>query len=279
MSRSWPFLTAVAVLLIAPPMVRAQSGERPQVMVVGVAHLEAKDDLHNSTWGSSVFSPDMQQQIARIVDGLAKFKPTKVMIEARADNPVYVQRYEAYHHGHYRLGPNEDDQFGYRLAGRLGLTTVYAIDSTRSFPFDYDGVQAAAARDGQNSILAQANAQLADLVQRSNGLERAGNLIGLMRYLNTSEALKANAGWYLYLDLIGNGSSDDVGQSLTSNWYARNLQIFANIARDLRSGDRVVVFIGQGHAAMLRPMIDRAPFLTDVDPELYLPATEGRAAK
>ncbi|MGH8201053.1 MAG: DUF5694 domain-containing protein [Steroidobacteraceae bacterium] len=271
MSRSFRVLRALAAALILSPMAHAQSGERPQVMVVGLAHLVAKADLHNSTWGSSVFSPGMQKQIARITQALARFKPTKVMIEARADKPEYVQRYEAYRHGRYRLGPNEDDQLGYRLAGLLQLPTIYPIDNTGNFPFDYDAVKASAARNGQTSILALANAGFEEVVGRENGFERANDITGALRYLNAKVFVKANDAWYLYMDLIGNGSGDDSGHSLTSYWYARNLQIFANIARNLRPGDRAVVFIGAGHAAMLRPMIDHAPFLSNVDPERYLP--------
>lgn len=261
---------AVALASLLQPVARAHASDLPQIMVVGVVHLEARADLHNAVWGSSVFAPGMQQQIARLVGSLAKFRPNKVMIEGRADDPTYVQRYAAYRRGAYRLGPNEDDQFGYRLAGMLGLPTIYPIDSTGRFPFDYDRLQAAAAKHGQNSILTRANAELAPLVRRSNQLEQASNLIGVMRYINSPEALKMNAGWYLYLDLIGSESTDTPGESLTSNWYARNLQIFANIARNLNPGDRVVVFIGQGHAAMLRPMIERSSFLKDVDPAHYL---------
>ena len=256
--------------LLLPPKARADA-DLPQIMVVGVAHLEAKDDLHNSTWGSSVFAPAMQAQIAQVTQALTRFRPNKVMIEARADNPKFVQRYQAYLRGAYRLGPNEDDQFGYRLARTLGRSTIYPIDSTGDFPFDYDGARAAAAKSGQTSLVTRANAEIAPFVARSGQLERASDLIGVLRYLNTSAALRLNAGWYMYLDLIGSSSDHYVGQVLTGNWYDRNLQIFANIARNLKPGDRALVFIGQGHAAMLRPMIDRSPFLMDVDPEKYLP--------
>src|SRR6185437_10133633 len=127
MSRPLFFIAVIATMIIGPPLARAQSDERPQVMVVGVAHFVAKADLHNSTWGSSALSPAMQAQIVRVNSALARFRPTKVMIEARADNPVYVERYRAYRQGQYRLGPNEREQFGYRLAGSLGLSTIYPI--------------------------------------------------------------------------------------------------------------------------------------------------------
>lgn len=240
-------------------------------MVVGVAHLQAKADLHNAQWGASVFAPEMQAQIRHLIAGIASFRPTKVAIEARADNPVYVARYNAYRRGTYRLGPNEDDQFGYRLAALAGLPTIYPIDSTGYFPFDYDSVRAAATKNGQEDVLSAAAAEIQPLVKKSDAFERSSNLLALLRYENSPQALRTNASWYMYLATIGNGSSDHAGAALTSNWYARNLQIFANITHALKPGDRVVVFIGQGHAAMLRPMIDRSPFLVDVDPLPYLP--------
>src|SRR5581483_8335305 len=242
MSRSLFFTAVIATMIVAPPMARAQSADRPQVMVVGVAHFVAKADLHNSTWGSSALSPVMQAQIARITDALARFKPTKVMIEAKADDPVYLERYQAYRGGRYRLGANEREQLAYRLAGALGLPAIYPIDSIGDFPFDYDSVKAAAAKDGQGAILEQADADLQGIISTQNALESASDLIGTLRYLNSGEQLKPDAGWYLYLDLIG--ADGGAGQVLTRNWYARNLQIFADIAHGVKPGDRAIVFIG-----------------------------------
>lgn len=265
-------LCAFAVLFGALSPVCAQTGResRSEIMVVGVAHLVAKADLHNATWGSSAFTPQMQSQIKQLVNGLARFKPTKVMIEARANNPIYVQRYLSYRARQYQLGANEDDQFGYRLAGLLNLPTIYPIDSVGTFPFDYDRVRRAAWKFGETSVLKAADAELRPLVEKTNALERSDNLLALMRYMNTPSALAINSGWYMYINSIGNASIDYSGQVLTSFWYARNLQILANITHDLKPADRVVVFIGQGHAAMLRQMIKNSPYLADVDPEPYL---------
>jgi hypothetical protein len=129
-------ICAVIAAIIVSPLAQARTGDRLRVMVVGLSHFVHKLDLHNSTWGSSPLSPEMQKQIGQIVAALAKFRPTKVMIEARANDPVYVQRYLAYRRGPYRLGPNEREQFGYRLAGLLGLPTIFPIDSIGDFPFD-----------------------------------------------------------------------------------------------------------------------------------------------
>lgn len=122
----------------------------------------------------------------------------------------------------------------------------------------------------EQDMLGEADALSQPLVDRSNTLERQSRLIDLLCYLNTPAALALNRGWYLSIDRIGGAPPNDAGAKLASYWYARNAEIFANITRDLRPGDRVVVFIGQGHAAMLRPMIDSAGFASDVDPERYL---------
>ncbi len=241
----------------------------PQVMVLGVAHLVAKADLHNSTWGEGALSPGMQTQIRSVVAKLAKFKPTKVMIEALPSDPKFVERYKAYLAGRYRLGPNETDQFGYRLAALEHNSTIYPIDA-QGFPFDYAAVQRSAKAEGQLSILKDADAHLQSLITRSSALEKQDRLLDLLCYMNSPEALAQNAAWYMYVNRIGNAKNDYAGATLTSYWYARNLHIFANIMHELKPGDRVVVIIGQGHAAMLRPMIRLSPFARDIDPRAYL---------
>ncbi len=263
----------LSILFALLTMGPAAQAAKPQVMIVGVAHLQAKRDLHNATWGRDVFDPQMQTQIRTIVARLARFKPTKVMIEAEATNPVYVQRYASYLRGTYQLGPNEDDQFGYRLAKIAGLRSIDPIDSIGSFPFDYDKLQAAAAAYGEKPAFDSANAGLQSLVDRSNALERESRLVDLLEYLNTPEALRLNAAWYLDMAAIGNPPNNYAGAELAAYWYARNLNIFANITNGLRPGDRAIVFIGQGHAAMLRPMLDNCNIVEDLDPLPFLRGT------
>ncbi len=259
---------AIALLLV-PAQVCSQGGAaKPQVMIVGVAHLVAKNDLHNATWRDDSLAAPMQAQIATVVSRLATFRPTKVMIEADPNDPKYVERYKAYLAGAYRLGPNEDDQFGYRLAAITRNPTIYPIDAV-NFSFDYPTVVASAKRNNDNDFLAQAESHVQWLVARSNALERDDRLRDLLRFLNTPQALDANAAWYMYVNRVGS-ARDFAGADLVASWYARNLHILANITRALMPGDRAVVFIGQGHAALLRPWVELSPFLEDVDPEPYL---------
>lgn len=264
---------AVACAVLSPIYARCGASPKPpvaEIMIVGVAHLAAKADLHNSTWGQDSLGPAMQTQIIEVIARIRRFHPTKVMIEADPTNPAFVQRYRSYLDGKYALSSNENDQFGYRLAALEHLPTIFPIDTHTDFPFDYDAVKAAAKKYHQEALLDAANAHMAPLIATSNALEKQNRLLDVLQYMNTQGALDENAAWYLYVNAIGNASSNYSGANLTSLWYARNLHILANIMQPVRQGDRVVVFLGQGHAAELDPLLLRLPNVQFIDPETYL---------
>lgn len=268
-------ISLITLLTLLPlSLAAAQQPEtkppKAQIMIVGVAHLVARADLHNATWGEDALSPHMQAQIKTITDRLATFGPTKVMVEGDATNPVFAERYKAYLAGTYPLGANEIYQLGFRLAAMAHNTTIYPIDPHGSFPFAYDSVKASAAVHGQVALLNAADASDKPDRDKQNAFESHGALLDLLRYLNSPESLRANAAWYMYIDRIGDASDDDAGASLVSFWYARNLHMFANIMHSVVPGDRVVVFVGAGHAARLRPLVELSPDLRLVDPDRYL---------
>ena len=55
-----------------------------------------------------------------------------------------------------------------------------------------------------------------------------------------------------------------------ANWYARNLHIYANIARVAQPGERVLVIMGSGHRPLLRQFVAESPELELVPAERYL---------
>src|SRR5438270_8707883 len=110
----------LAISTLMSPVTNRAPAATARVMIVGVAHLVAKRDVHNSVFQDSPLSPKRQMQIAQVVDRLAQFHPTKVLVEADFANPVYGQRYRNYLAGKYVLPPNEVYQFGFKLAARAG---------------------------------------------------------------------------------------------------------------------------------------------------------------
>ena len=100
----------------------------PQVLILGTYHMGGSGDYIQTT-ADDVLSPRRQREIELLVDALAAFRPTKIMVEAplTRDSSLNV-RYRKYAAGQDTLRRNEIDQIGFRLAKRLDLRRVYGID-------------------------------------------------------------------------------------------------------------------------------------------------------
>lgn len=270
----WPRASLILVFLLicvihSPAYAAGTDAHRIPVMIVGLSHFASHEDLHNSKL-ADIMSPEHQREIREIVRNLARFHPTKVMIEQPYGDAKIVRQYRRYLKGRFMLGTNEVYQLGFRLAAISGNKSIYPIDTNTDFPFDFDGVKASAARHGQTAILSAAEAHVSQLIQRTNELEQHGTIGDLLHYLNTPAALDANASWYMYVDRIGSGK-DYAGADLVAYWYARNLYIYANVMRSIDSPhDRALILLGAGHAAQLREYLRLSPDLELVDPEPYL---------
>lgn len=260
----------IALLLLFLLWIAPVQAATTQVMVLGVAHLVSRHDVHNSVFTDSPLSSKRQAQIGEIVDRLARFHPTKVLIEASADNPVYAERYRAYLAGTFKLGENEIYQFGFKLAARSGNGTIYPIDTQGPQLVD-DNTPAGKRIDAylEAAFPKIKDPQFDALLARQDTLEKNGTYLDLLRYLNTDEAIRANASTYSILAGMGR-QADSAGATYVAQWYTRNTFIFSNILNAVKPGDRVVVIMGQGHEYLLREFVRLNPNLTNVDPLTYL---------
>lgn len=263
-------LLVLAALSFSALPAQSAAVKKAQIMIVGVAHLVAKRDVHNSVFTDSPLSPKRQAQIADIVTRLARFHPTKVLVEADFGDPKFAARYRDYLAGKYVLGANEVYQFGFKLAARAGNPTIYPIDT--------DGPQLYTEKSpGASVMAAYLNKHFTTVrdpifdafLARSDALERNGTYLDLMRYLNSDTAIRANASWYSIFVGMGR-EADNAGAAYVAQWYVRNSYIFSNILGTIRPGDRVVVLMGQGHEYLLREFARLNPNLIDVDPLDYL---------
>src|SRR5580658_1513488 len=89
---------------------------KAQIMIVGVAHLVARHDVHNSQFTDDPLGPKRQAEISAVVGRLAQFRPTKVLVEAPDGDSATIAQYAQYTTGNYDLPASEVYQFGFRLA-------------------------------------------------------------------------------------------------------------------------------------------------------------------
>jgi hypothetical protein len=199
-------------------------------------------------------TPERQREIEAIVESLAAFTPTHVAVEWPIDAQAKLdQRYAEYRAGKFVLTANERDQIGLRLAARLGLEKVHAVDWLKAPPgnnADYDFPAWAKAQRQDEVWQAHIKRQQveADAVAR---LMICTPVSSWLRRVNTPEARRESHRFYYDIARIGDNAANP-GANWVGSWYARNLYILNNLtALATQRQDRVVAIYGSGHGYLL----------------------------
>lgn len=267
------FLPVMVVGLLAVVSPLAGQQRRPaspdlraQVLVLGTYHMAGSGD-YLKTATDDVLSPTRQREIEALVDGLAAFRPTRIMVEAPlASDSALNTRYLRYVAGTYTLTANEIDQVGFRLAKRLGHAKVFAIDYTHNE--DVASVVGWAAQNGDTGFVNFVQRFAAGMAATNDTLRRL-TIMEHLRRLNAPEVDEAGEAAYLRMARVGVGSNF-TGADVVVGRYARNLKIFAAMSRDLVPGDRVLVLYGASHGKALRDFVRGSPDLHLVEASTYL---------
>lgn len=126
------------------------------LLIVGSPHLANNNrDLVNARI-EDVTTADRQRDIERLVEDLARFRPTRIALEwDAADQAGLDRRYADYRSGRLLLTANERDQIGLRLAAKLNLPRVDAVDWNDGAPGPQEAYDfpSWAARNGQKARL------------------------------------------------------------------------------------------------------------------------------
>lgn len=239
---------------------------RPQILILGTYHMGGSGD-YIQTSVDDVLSPRRQREIEALVDALAAFRPTKVMVEAPLTRDSALNaRYRRYLAGQDTLRRNEIDQIGFRLAKRLGHDRVYAIDYSQDE--DVGGVVRWAVQHGDTGFVSGVQRFAARMQARSDSL-RGLTITEYLRRLNSSAEDALGQSAYLRMARVGHDTTY-VGADVVAGRYARNLKIFANLARLAERGDRVLVIYGASHGKLLRDFVRESPDLQLVETNRYL---------
>jgi hypothetical protein len=234
-----------------------------ELLILGTFHFkDAGLDGYKPEVDIDILSPERQTELEALLDRLAAFKPTKVLIEVKQDRqPVFDERYSAYQQGDYELPANEVYQVGFRLAKRLGHQRVYAIDVLGRSYGDLPDATAYARENGQQALLDNAwDGRYEALYRYGDHLKARHSLIDHLLYLNSEERLRQGHGHYVLSDLaLGQGDEYPRTDNLTGWWYNRNLRIYSNVLRVMEPGDRLLLLIGAGHVPIIRHAAQASP--------------------
>ena len=237
-------------LLAIPRASWPQSGARPEILVLGTYHMaNPGHDIHNMQ-ADDVLSPKRQQEIARLIEVLKRFHPTKIAIEADVGSQRVVQQYSDYLAGKYTLSRNEIDQIGYRLARELGHRAIYPVDVDGDFP--WQRVVNYAKANGIADKFDAINAGWGRLVKEQGDFLGSHTVLETLQFMNSDSRVARDMG--LYFSVVRYGDPFDyAGSDLLAAWYQRNIRIYRNIVALIDSpNEKILVVYGSGHLGWLR---------------------------
>lgn len=242
-------------------------GEKAEVMILGTAHFSNPGQDMIKTEFPDVMKPEYQSQIRTVVDSLAVFRPTKIAVEVRPDyEETFDSLYRAYRRGEHSLERGEQQQLGFRLAGRFDHRQLYAIDHEGDLP---GKALMSYARDHDPAFLKYITSIREEISRKEKSLYARATIREILRVQNGRENLSDQRGYYARIAPVGDDSTW-VGADLVAQWHRRNIKIFADLAREVEPGDRVIVIFGAGHAPLLRYFVKSSKAMKIVDPLDYL---------
>jgi len=263
------FAFAALALTLSPATAIAQQDEPPaQVMVLGTFHFTGGGQDYINPEVDDYLAPARQAEIEAVVERLAEFNPTRIVVELDPEaEDRFNALYDAYRRGEHTLTVDERQQIGMRLAARLGHERLYAADYSSGM--DFDAMMAAGQANGQDRLMARMEELRAAIEAEDARLNRPEISV-------TERLIAANAPDFLelhniYLTLAQLGSVENpAGAREMTNWWGRNLQIFAQISWIAEPGERVLVIYGSGHKFLFDQFIQDAVEMEWVDALDYL---------
>lgn len=249
-------LWILATMAIATAAQAAPKPKPIEVMVIGSYHFANHNrDLHNVR-ADDVLSAERQRELVALADRIARWKPTKIMVEV--EPPAEGQRLTGpsgeFDPGLLTTVASERVQIGYRVAA-LVHAPVFAIneqpDAGEPDYFPFGKVAQFAEGHGMQDRMA---ALQADAEQRTASVSASlGELSipAVLARLNTDEAVQEAHRPYMEMVRFGD-LIDQPGAELYAYWMMRNAKIFGKAMMVAESGDRVLIVYGSGHAYWLR---------------------------
>ena len=253
---------------------------RAKVLLLGTFHFDDKGlDAHKPKYRFDVFSEEGQRQLGEVLDRLAEYAPTKVLVEQESAEQERVNRwYASYLAGKETGVANEIVTVGFALAKRLGHAKVHAFDAAAEWlttaPDSEEALRQEAERIGMEALLEDPvlRSYSASASQMDEILETL-TLRQRFRLLNHEGSLRLSHGAYFFFASfrISDGAAFPGPDGFASAWHNRNLRMFSTIQR-LASApdDRLLVLVGAGHVPILQHCVQSCPTMKWIPVDEYL---------
>ena len=234
-----------------------------KLLILGTCHFkDAGLDSYKPEVDVDIMSEARQAELADVLDRLAKFSPTKILIEVEADRQEeFDDRFSKYRAGEYELGSNEIYQIAFKLGKRLGHERLYGVDASGRDYADLPDLEEYAKEHGQSYPTADEWSERYMAAYKVEDHAKAEQTLSEhLQFLNSEERLRFSHGHYVLSYLaLGEGAEYPAADHLSGWWYNRNLRIYGNIMRVMEPGDRLLLLMGAGHVPIIRHAAQASP--------------------
>lgn len=236
-----------------------------EVMIVGMIDMANRAPDRHNTQMPDVLLPQYQAELARMTEGLARFKPTQVHVESERDQAADYTRYLA---GELQSERNDIVQVAFRLAKQAGLARIHASDTPMLV--EYRPIFSFAAAHGKQALMDDLDAKSKANVAAQEEIVRTRGFLALFHDLNRPARILEGHTYHRMVMHFGAGK-EQPGADYWGGWNRRNIFICAKILQAAKPGDRLVVFFGGGHSYLLRQCVLETPGFRLVEANDYLP--------
>ncbi|MFZ0597596.1 MAG: DUF5694 domain-containing protein [Flavobacterium sp.] len=252
-------IALLLVFTIAFNTASAQS-KKKQILLLGTFHFEnpGLDVAKVNTF--NVMSDKSQKELENITNKIKKFGPDKIFIEWNYQKQTKLdQFYNKNTDSLLHKDADEIVQVALRSAKKLGHKQLYAIDYNNT-DFPYDSLVKGMTAAGQFDLIKRNEETMKHYETDQNAKIAKYSLTELLLDINTKASNDDNVKWYLETAIKGGKTDDFVGAYLVSEWYRRNLYMYALIQKLTESkDDKIMVLLGAGHTAMIREFVEHNP--------------------
>lgn len=256
---------------VRDPAEKACAANAVEILILGSYHMGNPGLDAVNFEADDVLTARRQSEITALNRALLQFRPTKVAVEADRSDSVWQNRYRQWLEGKYKLGRNEIEQIGMKVAREAGHSTIYPID----FPMFMSGL-----RYDEVEIRAKAASGAATAPRQLSEAElqlRRQTVAENLHRMNTVESI--TAAHQPYMDLLEPEPEKATLYEKSDyllNWYKRNIRMMTNVARVSDAGDRVLLIVGSGHLPILRDFALQSPAFCLADTLHYLKLAQAK---
>jgi hypothetical protein len=252
------------------------SNKSAKIMILGTYHMDNPRLDAKNLDADDVLLPKRQREITDLIEKLTRFNPTKIAVEAPYSEKVrWNDRYKKFLTGEHKLTRNEIEQIGFQLAKRLNHSAIYPVD----YPMFMSGLRHDEVEFPKTKPIPKPTSGNSETkkpeppaLSEADLLLRRSTVTEFLLLMNDVEKARKDHGEsYLQQLLPDENPALYESADRVTNWYKRELRIFANLNRITQfPDDRVLFIVGSGHLAIQRNFALDSPQFCLVEAEAFL---------